>query len=331
VSVEVRAAAVIGCGSPIIAVAPALIQHLTADELDRVAIHEWAHVQRGDDLATAVQLTVRALAGWHPAVWWLDRRLRAEREAACDEMTVALTGSSKAYAACLLKLASLPFGGGDSLPALGVLSSPSLTTRIDRIVSRTGNGCWVRSRIICVVVLAGISIAVGSLRIVEAVVASSERTAVQVVYPLKSSPAAADNRYAIADASVRRQVSSNPRTTVAFNSLARTREPRLEVSTPESIAARSNDAVLDLASSPPPTASGAPALSAGSPAVEATNAASPDPLLQASPIQMADVTRAVPWRAAAGAGIAIGQRSKDGGLATARLFSRFGKQIADSF
>ena len=98
-----------GCGSPVIAIAPALVQHLTADELDRVVIHEWAHVQRRDDLANVAQLVARVLAGWHPAVWWLDRRLQAERETACDEMAVALTGSSKVYAACLVKLAGLRF------------------------------------------------------------------------------------------------------------------------------------------------------------------------------------------------------------------------------
>ena len=33
-----------------IAVAPSLVETLDTDELDRVLIHEWAHVQRRDDL-----------------------------------------------------------------------------------------------------------------------------------------------------------------------------------------------------------------------------------------------------------------------------------------
>ena len=139
VSDDVRAAAVIGCGAPVIAIAPALVQHLTAAELDRIVIHEWAHVQRRDDLGNVAQLIVRLLAGWHPGVWWLDRWLRAEREVACDEMAVTLTGSSKIYAACLVKLASLPLASRDTLPTLGVLSSASLATRVERIVSRTGH------------------------------------------------------------------------------------------------------------------------------------------------------------------------------------------------
>jgi hypothetical protein len=44
-----------------------------------------------------------------------------------------------------------------------------------------------------------------------------------------------------------------------------------------------------------------------------------------------DAQRTTPWTAAADAGVSLGQRSKEGGLATARFFSRFGKRIADSF
>jgi beta-lactamase regulating signal transducer with metallopeptidase domain len=47
---DVGAAAVLGVGRPIVAVAPALLSRLTPDEIDRVVIHEWAHVQRRDDL-----------------------------------------------------------------------------------------------------------------------------------------------------------------------------------------------------------------------------------------------------------------------------------------
>ena len=67
---RVRAAAVLGVCTPIIAVAPRLLEQLTDEELDRVVIHEWAHVQRRDDVANLVQLMARVAAGWHPAVRW---------------------------------------------------------------------------------------------------------------------------------------------------------------------------------------------------------------------------------------------------------------------
>ena len=63
-------------------------------------------------------------------------------------------------------------------------------------------------------------------------------------------------------------------------------------------------------------------------AVESNPAHAPPP---STPLQIPDAQRPVPWTAAADAGVALGQRSKEGGLATARFFSRFGKRIADSF
>ena len=105
VSSHVRSAAVLGWGSPVIALAPSLLEELDDDELDRIVVHEWAHVRRRDDLMQAVQAGIRVIAGWHPAVWWLDRHLRIEREIACDELAVAVIGSAKEYASSLLKLA----------------------------------------------------------------------------------------------------------------------------------------------------------------------------------------------------------------------------------
>jgi beta-lactamase regulating signal transducer with metallopeptidase domain len=152
---RVSAAAVFGGGAPVIAVAPTLIARLDADELDRVVIHEWAHVQRRDDLANIGQLLVRAVAGWHPAVWWLDRRLSIEQELACDETVVAVTGGAKSYASCLVKLASLRTGQSDVLLASGALSSSGLTRRVARLLLFTDfiSSAWGRRAAALVAVL----------------------------------------------------------------------------------------------------------------------------------------------------------------------------------
>ena len=71
---------------------------------------------------------MRALAGWHPAVWWLERQLRIEREVACDEIAVARHRHRQA-------LRGVPDRDGQLLPgrqhlasAVGVFSSPTLRT-----------------------------------------------------------------------------------------------------------------------------------------------------------------------------------------------------------
>jgi hypothetical protein len=41
---------------------------------------------------------------YHPAVWWVSRRIRLEREHCCDDMAIAVTGDSVAYAEALVKV-----------------------------------------------------------------------------------------------------------------------------------------------------------------------------------------------------------------------------------
>src|SRR5262245_1968669 len=169
-SESVRAAAVLGGGSPTIALAPAVVDQLDAGDLDRVVIHEWAHVQRRDDIAQLVQRVARIVAGWHPAVWWLERRLELEREVACDEVAVALTGSARGYATCLATLAALPLR---PLPALAApaVSSSGLRRRVIRIMTVRPVVSPRRSRAIGVcagAALALIALVVGNIEIAHA-------------------------------------------------------------------------------------------------------------------------------------------------------------------
>lgn len=336
VSDEVRAAAVIGCGSPVIAVAPALMEHLTAAELDRVVVHEWAHVQRRDDLGNIAQVMARLLAGWHPGVWWLDRWLHAEREVACDEITVRLTGSSKIYAACLVKLASLPFASRETLPAVGVLSSASLVTRVERIVSRTSDASENRSRMLLTVsmlLLVSVSVTVGSLRIVEAVVVSPERESVAQAL-LTPGDFANDSARTIVGATVPTTVSPAPRNASIRKSVTTVRQssPDAATSAGTSAGKASGDSPTDFVHTPV-----AAAIPAEVHAAETEEVAIPvESVLPHVPPPSAtppapDTQRATPFAAAADAGVSLAQRSKEGGLATARFFSRFGKRIADSF
>lgn len=133
VSSRVHAAAALGVGSPVIAVAPRVVEQLRDDELDMIVLHEWAHVQRRDDIGNAVQLLARALLGWHPAAWWIDRRLHLERESAADRMAASTAGCPRAYAASLAALAGL-LGGRSVLPVPGI-GTTRLRRRITRVLT----------------------------------------------------------------------------------------------------------------------------------------------------------------------------------------------------
>ena len=50
-----------------------------------------------------------ALLFFHPAVWWIEKKLALEREMACDDLVLARTTSPRAYAECLVSLAEKSF------------------------------------------------------------------------------------------------------------------------------------------------------------------------------------------------------------------------------
>jgi beta-lactamase regulating signal transducer with metallopeptidase domain len=104
VSPDVATPCVLGLWRPIIALPPAALR-LQARMLDAIVMHEYAHVRRYDDYALFLQHLVRAVAGLHPAVWWITRMLTLEREAACDDWVVRLAASRLGYARCLVAVA----------------------------------------------------------------------------------------------------------------------------------------------------------------------------------------------------------------------------------
>src|SRR5579862_382626 len=71
-------------------------------KLDAVLCHESAHSRRRDGLTAALTGVNRCLFWFHPAAWWLERRLWLLAELACDEACVAVIGDQESYAQLLL-------------------------------------------------------------------------------------------------------------------------------------------------------------------------------------------------------------------------------------
>ena len=324
---SVTSAAVLGWGAPTIAVAPSLVETLDPDDLDRVLIHEWAHVQRHDDVVNIAQVMVRILAGWHPALWWIDRRLHVEREIACDEMTVAITGSPKSYAACLMKLANLRGTPRTMQTAPAVFTPSDLRARVVMIVSaqRSIAPVWSRSLAAAMVlVLCLVSVAVGGLTVVEVgafaqplvatrtvTLSISSQRPVPVAPPVSSDRASERLRRAPA-----RSSSQPPKT----EQLSPLRQPPIEpIVPPVSHESKTMDSTQASEANPEPAPEVAPQV-----------VIVPDTPPQASPKATAEQPRS-PWSAAAAGGVAIGKKSKNAGVATAGVFTRLARRVAGSF
>jgi beta-lactamase regulating signal transducer with metallopeptidase domain len=87
-------ACALGLGRPAILVSRSVADALSDESLDEIVMHEQAHLDRYDDWSQLLLAVVCSLAGLHPAVRFLARRLDVDREAACDDRVVG-TGASR--------------------------------------------------------------------------------------------------------------------------------------------------------------------------------------------------------------------------------------------
>jgi beta-lactamase regulating signal transducer with metallopeptidase domain len=101
----VRVPTAIGFLKPVIVVPAWVMQELSVDELNQILLHELAHLHRWDDWTNLAQKVVKALFFFHPAVWWIEKKVSLEREMACDDAVIAETASPRAYAEFLTHLA----------------------------------------------------------------------------------------------------------------------------------------------------------------------------------------------------------------------------------
>ena len=133
-SAAVEVPSVVGFLRPVVLVPASALTGLTPAQLEAVLAHELAHVRRHDYLVNLLQTAVETLLFYHPAVWWVSRQARAEREHACDDAAVRATGDVLSYARALAALEALRRGPAPA-PALALAADGgSLMRRITRLV-----------------------------------------------------------------------------------------------------------------------------------------------------------------------------------------------------
>lgn len=92
---------------PVIWLPISMLTQLAADQIEALLAHELAHVRRLDWIWNGLQRVIEALLFYHPGVWWLSRRIRQERENACDDLAVAACGDAIVLAEALASLEKL--------------------------------------------------------------------------------------------------------------------------------------------------------------------------------------------------------------------------------
>jgi len=97
----------IGWLKPVVLIPFSMLSGLSPQQLDMLLLHELAHIRRHDYLVNFLQTLVEILLFFHPAVRWVSKQMRNEREYCSDDIAVQHGGSSLAYAHTLADTASL--------------------------------------------------------------------------------------------------------------------------------------------------------------------------------------------------------------------------------
>lgn len=129
---------VIGVLRPMILLPASISTGLSSQELSAVLSHELAHVRRYDLWMNLTQRLVESLLFFHPVVWFLSRRISAEREVCCDDLVVQTGHQPMNYAGALLRMAELCVSTSESqlaTLAAGGHSSAELERRIERLMN----------------------------------------------------------------------------------------------------------------------------------------------------------------------------------------------------
>ena len=111
------------------------ITALGPEELEVVLAHELAHVRRADFFWNVLQTVAETLLFFHPAVWWISKRIRHERELCCDDLALKVCPNPFAYAQALYRIEEQRSHRLHLAMALdGHASHPNLLARIERIL-----------------------------------------------------------------------------------------------------------------------------------------------------------------------------------------------------
>jgi beta-lactamase regulating signal transducer with metallopeptidase domain len=151
-SSSVAVPVMVGWLKPVVLLPAVAVSGLTPTQIEALIAHELAHVRRHDYFVNLLQAAVETLLFYHPAVWWVSKQVRAEREHCCDDVAVGVC-DRLVYVSALSDLAAM------SVPTTALAATGgSLLTRVRRILgpgdspASTGGGVWIPALVALVVI-----------------------------------------------------------------------------------------------------------------------------------------------------------------------------------
>src|SRR5467141_1510733 len=134
------APAVLGWFRPVVLLPMRALTGMDEQQIEAVIAHELAHIRRLDCFVNLFQIAAETLLFYHPAVWWVSQRIRAERENCCDDEAIAICGDAVNYARALTLMEEWR-----TAPALMMAANRSpLAERVVRVLGWDGAAARIR-------------------------------------------------------------------------------------------------------------------------------------------------------------------------------------------
>lgn len=124
---------VVGLFRAVLLLPAGITEQLTPLQLEAVLAHEFCHVRRRDNFASAIHMVVEVVFWFHPLIWWIGARLLEERERGCDEEVLRLGHEPKVYAESILKTCRFYFES--PLACVSAITGSNLKKRIEAIMA----------------------------------------------------------------------------------------------------------------------------------------------------------------------------------------------------
>ena len=150
---------------------PADAENWSRDRQRAVLLHELAHVQRWDWLTQTLAHISCAIYWFNPLVWMADRRMRLERERACDDHVITAGYRATDYAEHLLEIARKSRLSYPTARASVAMAQPSWIEKRLRVIlaaDRNRRPVTKAAVFIGVLTVACLVLPIGILRLAEA-------------------------------------------------------------------------------------------------------------------------------------------------------------------
>jgi beta-lactamase regulating signal transducer with metallopeptidase domain len=118
---------------PVILLPVSLFTGLTTTQIEVLILHELAHIRRRDFAVNLLQTLIEILFFYHPALWWISRKVREEREHCCDDAVLAIHNDPVLYSEALTQIQLHHFSPKKRLVMSATGNKSALSKRVFRL------------------------------------------------------------------------------------------------------------------------------------------------------------------------------------------------------